>query len=91
MFQTDFLSIIRSLVLCTQYQTPDYGQKICLKHAELYSKNKCEKLVHLVGFIIRIYHDALSHECQICLHIFFSALTQQQNTFSLRKFFIYNN
>jgi len=26
-----------------------------------YSKNKFEKLVHLVGFIIRIYHAARSH------------------------------
>jgi len=30
-----------------------------------YSKNKFEKLVHLVGFIIRIYHDARSPERQI--------------------------
>ena len=28
------------------------------------SKNKFEKLVHLVGFIIRIYHDALSPKRQ---------------------------
>ena len=27
-------------------------------------KDKFEKLVHLVGFIIRIYHDARSSECQ---------------------------
>jgi len=26
----------------------------------LYSKNKFEKLAHLAGFIIRIYHDAWS-------------------------------
>ena len=32
---------------------------------EFYSKNKFENLVHLVGFIIRIYHDARSHERQI--------------------------
>ena len=31
---------------------------------EFYSKNKFEKLVHLVGFIITIYHDARSRECQ---------------------------
>ena len=31
---------------------------------EFYSKNKFEKLVHLVGFIIRIYHDARSSEYQ---------------------------
>jgi len=33
-----------------------------------YSKNKIEKLVHVVGFIIRIYHDAWSPERQI-LHV----------------------
>ena len=32
---------------------------------EFYSKNKFEKLVHLVGFIIRMYHDARSPERQI--------------------------
>ena len=37
-----------------QWKTPDDGQKNCLKHVEFYSKNKLEKLVHLVGFIIRI-------------------------------------
>jgi hypothetical protein len=29
-------------------------RKICLKHAEFYSKNKFEKLEHFVGFITRI-------------------------------------
>ena len=52
------------LLLCIQYYTPDDGQKTCWKHVELYSKNKFEKLVHLVGFIIRICHDARSSECQ---------------------------
>ena len=32
----------------------DNGQRNCPKHVEFYSKNKFEKLVHLVGFIIRI-------------------------------------
>jgi len=35
------------------------------KHVEFSSKNKFEKLMHLVGFIIRIYHDARSPERQI--------------------------
>ena len=35
-----------------------------------FSKNKVEKLVHLVGFIIRIYHDARSPERQILLEDF---------------------
>jgi len=35
------------------------------KHVEFYSKNKFEELVHLVGFIIRIYHEARSPEGKI--------------------------
>jgi len=35
-------------------QTPDDGQRNCPKHVEFYSKYKFEKLVNLVGFIIRI-------------------------------------
>jgi hypothetical protein len=42
-----------------------FGPKNCSKHVEFYSKNKFEKLVHLAGFIIRIYHHARSSECQI--------------------------
>ena len=47
-------------------KTPDDGQRNCPKHVEFYSKNKFEKLVNLVGFIIRIYHDARSPERQTC-------------------------
>ena len=38
-----------------------YEQRNCPKHVEFYSKNKCEKLVHLVGFIIRIYQMLHGH------------------------------
>ena len=55
------------LLLCVQWQTVDDGQRNCPKHVEFYSKNKFEKLVHLIGFIIRIYHDVRSSECQICI------------------------
>ena len=51
-------------LLCVQWKTPDDGQRNCPKHVQSYSKNKFEKLVYLVGFIIRIYHDAWSPECQ---------------------------
>ena len=34
-------------------KAPDDGQRKCPKYVEFYSKNKFEKLVHLVGFIIR--------------------------------------
>ena len=40
-------------LLCVQWKTPDDGQRICPKHVEFHSKNEFEKLVHLVGFIIR--------------------------------------
>ena len=48
-----------------QAETPDDGQRNCPKHVEFHSKNKFEKLVHLVGFNIQIYHDARSHERQV--------------------------
>ena len=40
-------------LLRVQWKTPDDGQSNCPKHADFNSKNKFEKLVHLVGFIIR--------------------------------------
>jgi len=40
-------------LLCVQWKTPDDGQRNCPKHVESHSKNKSEKLAHLVGFIIR--------------------------------------
>ena len=48
---------LASSQLCVQWKTPDDGQRNCLEHVEFYSKNKFEKLVHLIGFIIRIDHD----------------------------------
>jgi len=59
-------------IVAIQYYTPDYGQKTCPEHVAFYSKNKFEKLIHLVGFIIRMYHDTRYSECQIistvCFH-----------------------
>ena len=79
MFQADLLSVIRNLVLytqqnlydiylllCMQYKTPDNGQKICPKRIEFYSKNKFEKLVYFIGFILRILnHHAICHSSMI--------------------------
>jgi hypothetical protein len=42
-----------TIAVCT-VKTPDDGQRNCPKHVDFHSKNKFEKLVHLVGFIIRI-------------------------------------
>ena len=53
------------VLLCVQWKTPDDGQRNCPKHVEFYSKDKFEKLVHLIGFIIRIYHNARSPERKI--------------------------
>ena len=39
-------------LLCVQWKTPDDGQRNCPKHEEFYSKNKVEKFLNLVGFII---------------------------------------
>jgi len=45
-------------LLYVQWKTPDDVHRNSPKYVEFYSKNKFEKLVQLVGFIIRIYHDA---------------------------------
>jgi len=52
-------------LLWVEYKNRDDGQRNCPKHVEFYSKNKSEKLVHLLCFIIRIYHEARSTEHQI--------------------------
>ena len=64
MFADILLAGSGRVCLCVQWKTPDDGQRNCPKHVEFYSKNKFEKLVHLVGFIIRIYQDARSPERQ---------------------------
>jgi hypothetical protein len=54
-------------------KTPDDGQRNCPKCVEFDSKNKIEKLVHLVGFIIRnvgvltIYKMLLIYMCVVHL------------------------
>jgi hypothetical protein len=60
--------MIYTIAVCI-VKTPDDGQKTCPKHVDFYSENKFEKLVQLVGFIIRIYYDARSSECQKPLHV----------------------
>jgi len=57
-------------LLCVQWETPDDGQRKCPKYVQFYSKNKFEKSVHLVGFIISIFHNAQSPERQISLKCF---------------------
>ena len=57
------------VLLCVQWKTADDGQRDCPKHVEFYSKNKFEKLVRLVGFVIRIYHDSRSAERHIQIQV----------------------
>jgi hypothetical protein len=40
-------------LLRVHQKTPDDGQNNCSKYVDFHSKNKFEKLLHLVGFIIR--------------------------------------
>jgi hypothetical protein len=51
--QAVYKPVWRILLLCVQWKTSDDGQGNCPKHVDFYSKNKFEKLLHLVGFIIR--------------------------------------
>jgi len=44
-----------TIAVCTA-KTLDDGQRTCPKYVEIYSKNKFEKLVHLVGFIIGMHN-----------------------------------
>jgi len=67
MFRIVPLSIIRSFSLYTQPWYMSCKQQAVSKHVEFHSKNIFEKLVHLVGFIIRIYHDTRSPENQILI------------------------
>ena len=63
----------------------------CPKHVEFYSKNKYEKLVLLVGFIIRIFHDARSSECQtqeVSLH-YSCVLPYNANLLNPSDYFLY--
>jgi len=42
-----------TIAVCT-VKTPVDGQRNCPKHVEFYSKNKFEKLVLIVDFIVRV-------------------------------------
>ena len=41
------------------------------KHEEFYSKNKSERLVHLIGFIIRTYKSLLLHCMEVQIGLLF--------------------
>jgi hypothetical protein len=70
-------------LLCVQWKTPDDGQRNCPKHVDFHSKNKFEKSVHLVGFIIQIYHGAWSHKRQILQRCLINFLNYIKSTFEV--------
>ena len=49
----------RKLCVCVQWKTPDDRHRNWPKHVAFYSKNKFEKIVHLVGFIVRMDWDLI--------------------------------
>jgi len=51
-----------TIAVC-KWKTPDDGQRNCPKHVEFYSKNKFEKLVHLVGSSILILLASCQQTC----------------------------
>jgi len=55
---TNLYDIYHCCVYSKKKKTPDDGKRNCPKHVEFPSKNKFEKLMHLVGFIIRHSHVA---------------------------------
>jgi len=57
-------------LLCVQWETPDDGQRNCPKYVELHSKNKFDKLVHLVGF----YYMKIASDLQFIEKLFFGTL-----------------
>jgi len=50
-----------AIAVRTVKNSPDDGQRNCLKHVEFYSKNKFEKLVHLVGFFNKNFPSESQH------------------------------
>ena len=75
----EFFTVHIAMVYVVQWKTPDDGQRNCPKRVEFHSKNKFEKLVHLVGFIVRnlswcmvTWPSNLSHikVCFFCLQAF---------------------
>ena len=59
-------------LLCVKWKTPGDVQSNCPKHVEFYSKNKFEKLVHLIGFVISIilFYSLLFNTISVSTKVF---------------------
>jgi len=77
-------------LLCVQWKIPDDRQRNCPKHVEFYSKNELEKLVPLVGFLIRAYQMVVYFSfwrVWIVSTVFIlCSLLQHFNSISMQKF-----
>jgi hypothetical protein len=60
------ITVWHTPLLCVQWKTLDDGLRNCPKHVEFHSKNKFEKLVHLVGFIIGINRNSFEVQFVSC-------------------------
>jgi hypothetical protein len=58
-----FLTLIQTVLPSPQFAPQELSEK-----CRVSIQNKFEKLVRLVGFSIRICHEAWSHECKIGLN-----------------------
>ena len=72
-------------MLFVQWKTPDDGQTQCPKHVEFYSENKFEKLVNLVGFIIKLFLNSLNVNCAKTFFWTPTALPQNRMTGDLER------
>jgi hypothetical protein len=70
-------------LLSVQWITPDDGQKNCPKHVEFHFQNTFEKLVHLVGFIIRNFVTMHGHTNEKKIWSMFTGRNTRR--FSLRR------
>jgi len=72
-------------LLCVQWKIPNNGQRNCPKNVEFKSKNKFEKLVHVVGFNIRksiMLHGDMNVKC---LTLFYRATHMHRRTVQVLK------
>jgi hypothetical protein len=73
-------------LLSVQGITPDDGQRNCPKIVEFHFQNKFEKLVHLVGFTIRIFVTMHGH-----MNVKYRATFEAVFTFGLEQKFLTTN
>ena len=74
-FLTEHTAMVYVIAVCA-VKNPSDGQRNSPKHVEFNSKNKFQKLVHLVGFIIRIL------SCRFYSYLLILPQNSSTNTFT---------